>query len=149
MVAMATAPDVNATATVMPPSFGVMKPPTEQVVAAENMKIRSVIDSVANDWLCPLTHELPFDPVTAEDGHIYERAAIERVLQRGNGLSPLTREPLRADVLVPNRALKRRIDEHEEDVLRVAATAADMARLRTQRSRGTHHSQNWHRVAPP
>ena len=92
MVAMATAPDVNATATVMPPSFGVMKPPTEQVVAAENMKIRSVIDSVANDWLCPLTHELPFDPVTAEDGHIYERAAIEELLKKqGNSLkSPMT-----------------------------------------------------------
>ena len=63
--------------------------------------------------------------MVASDGHSYERAAIERVLQRGNGLSPLTREPLRADVLIPNRALKRRIDEHEEDVLRVAATAAE------------------------
>ena len=65
------------------------------------------------------------DPVVASDGHPYERAAIEAVLQGGNGLSPLTREPLRADVLIPNRALKRRIDEHEEDVLRMAATVAE------------------------
>ena len=36
-------------------------------------------------------------------------------------MSPLTREPLEANVF-PNRALKKRIDEHEEEVLRMAAT---------------------------
>ena len=56
------------------------------------------------------------------DGHSYERTAIESVIRSGNGLSPLTREPLQQH-LFPNRALKRRIEEHEEDVLRAAATA--------------------------
>ena len=62
------------------------------------------------------------DPVVASDGHSYERSAILSVLRDGNGLSPLTREPLQA-TFFPNRALKRRMQEHEEDMLRVAATA--------------------------
>ena len=59
------------------------------------------------------------DPVVASDGTSYERTAIERVLN-GNGLSPMTRERLQPG-LWPNRALKRRIEEHEEDLLRAAA----------------------------
>ena len=62
------------------------------------------------------------DPVVASDGHSYERSAIVSVLRDGNGLSPLTREPLQA-TFFPNRALKRRMQEHDEDILRAAATA--------------------------
>ena len=63
------------------------------------------------------------DPVVASDGHSYERSAILSVLRDGNGLSPLTREPLQPNVLIQNRNLKRRMQEHEEDILRAAATA--------------------------
>ena len=66
------------------------------------------------------------DPVVACDGHSYEREAILLVLSNGNGLSPLTREPLRGDVF-PNRNLKRRIEDHDEELLRVAATAVATA----------------------
>ena len=59
--------------------------------------------------------------MVASDGHSYERSTIVSVLRDGNGLSPLTREPLQA-TFFPNRALKRRMQEHEEDMLRVAAT---------------------------
>ena len=61
------------------------------------------------------------DPVVASDGHSYERSAILSVLRDGNGLSPLTRERLQPNVLIPNRNLKRRMQEHDEDMLRVAA----------------------------
>lgn len=30
---------------------------------------------------CPITHELMVDPVTASDGHVYEKAAIMRSVQ--------------------------------------------------------------------
>ena len=40
-------------------------------------KFRSAIDAMADEWVCPITCELPIDPVMAEDGRIYERAAIE------------------------------------------------------------------------
>ena len=63
------------------------------------------------------------DPVVASDGHSYERAAILLVLRDGNGFSPLTREPLQPNVLILNRNLKRRMQEHDEDILRAAATA--------------------------
>ena len=53
--------------------------------------------------------------MVASDGHSYERSAIDSVLRDGNGLSPLTRERLQPNVLIPNRNLKRRIEEHEED----------------------------------
>ena len=44
---------------------------------AENKRIRESIDELAEEFVCPITHELPLDPVTAEDGHVYERSAIE------------------------------------------------------------------------
>ena len=64
--------------------------------------------------------------MVASDGHSYERSDILKVLRGGNGrspLSPLTRERLKPNVLIPNRNLKRRMQKHDEDMLRVAATA--------------------------
>ena len=66
------------------------------------------------------------DPVVASDGNSYEREAIEAVLRGANKRSPLTREPLEPH-LFANRNLRKRIEEHEEEVLRVAATAAATA----------------------
>lgn len=62
------------------------------------------------------------DPVVASDGHSYERSAILSVLHNGNGLSPLTREQLQTAVY-PNRALKRRMLDHDEDMLAAIAAA--------------------------
>ena len=51
---------------------------------------------VSDDLICPITHELPFNPVTAEDGFIYERRAIEQHIQskgkRTSLKSPITNE---------------------------------------------------------
>ena len=43
-------------------------------------------------FLCPLTKELMRDPVSASDGHAYERGAIEAWLAKGNTKSPMTNE---------------------------------------------------------
>ena len=51
--------------------------------------ISGVVDSIADNWLCPITLELPIDPVMAEDGKIYERSAIEQWL-REKRTSPST-----------------------------------------------------------
>ena len=58
--------------------------------------------------------------MVASDGNTYERRAIQAVLQSPNPCSPLTREALES-VVFPNRALKKRIEEHDEEVLRIAA----------------------------
>ena len=55
------------------------------------------------------------DPVVASDGHSYERTAIQDVLGSANKKSPLTREVL-TRTLVPNHALRRRIEEHETEL---------------------------------
>ena len=60
----------------------------------------------------------------ASDGHSYEHSDILTVLRKGNGLSPLTRKPLQP-TFYPNLALKQRIQEYEEDMLREAAAAAN------------------------
>ena len=40
-------------------------------------KYRKSLDGAANEFLCPITQELPVEPVTAMDGKVYERKAIE------------------------------------------------------------------------
>ena len=48
---------------------------TEEASPQEK-KMRASINDVAAELLCPITQELPFDPVMAEDGKICERNAI-------------------------------------------------------------------------
>jgi hypothetical protein len=61
--------------------------------------------SVPQEWLCPITYEIMKDPVIAPDTRTYERANIEEWLNIHH-TSPFTREPMRIDQLVPNRALR-------------------------------------------
>ena len=56
---------------------------------------------------CPIGHEIMNNPVVAEDGHTYERAAIARWLSEKNS-SPLTGQPI-GTRLVPNHAVKSMI----------------------------------------
>ena len=59
--------------------------------------------------MCPITLVLMMDPVIAPDGYTYERYAIEQAI-RTNGKSPITRQPMRLDQLVPNRAIRDLIE---------------------------------------
>ena len=59
--------------------------------------------------MCPITQCMMVDPVIAPDGHTYERAAIERAIIM-NGKSPMTRQFIRIDELIPNYAIKSIID---------------------------------------
>ena len=54
----------------------------------------------ADDLICPITLELPWDPVMASDGRIYERAAIEKHIQQHQGQlrSPMTNLPMSTDL---------------------------------------------------
>ena len=65
---------------------------TSQEHEDESKRVKGVFESIADEYLCPITHELPIDPVTAEDGKIYERSAIDRWLweQRPQARSPVT-----------------------------------------------------------
>ena len=46
----------------------------------ESKRVKTAMNSIADEWVCPISQELPIDPVMAEDGKIYERAAIAKWL---------------------------------------------------------------------
>ena len=58
-----------------------------------------------DSFICPITKAVMVDPVVDIDGNSYERSAIEQWLNL-HGTSPITRNPLCAADLFPNRALK-------------------------------------------
>ena len=62
---------------------------------ANPMKVLAT--TIAKEFLCPITQELPIKPVTAEDGKIYEEAAIREWFARNDGdqaISPSTNTPM-------------------------------------------------------
>lgn len=69
---------------------------------------------------CPVTKELMRDPVVASDGHSYERATLTKLFQI-DGRSPLTRELLHRNVVIPNINLKKRILELPEELIAMSA----------------------------
>src|SRR6056297_11381 len=64
---------------------------------------------IPDEYICPITHQLMYDPVMAADGETYELEAIERYLA-SNENSPLHGDILGHKMLTPNRALKRTIE---------------------------------------
>ena len=70
------------------------KPETEE----QNKRYKVMeqcFDDTAEELVCPITFELPVDPVTAEDGRVYERRAIEDWMERPGELkSPTLNTPM-------------------------------------------------------
>ncbi|CAF4136341.1 unnamed protein product, partial [Rotaria sordida] len=64
---------------------------------------------------CPITLELFHDPVVAQDGHTYERKAIEEWIRK-NGTSPITNQRISLEHLVPNYAIKKMVDHFESSL---------------------------------
>jgi TPR repeat protein len=82
------------------------------------------MNEMADEWVCPITTELPLEPVTAEDGHIYERSAIEELIRvKGASLkSPLTNEKM-GSRLMPCTQARNTI----EKLMRSGAISGDKA----------------------
>jgi TPR repeat protein len=75
---------------------GVAMPPKRGRAAAEaedeTVQLRrhkSATEEAFAELICPITFSLPVDPVTAEDGNVYERSAIEDWLKQQHK-SPVT-----------------------------------------------------------
>jgi len=62
--------------------------------------------SVSKENLCPFTGTLFFDPVIVEDGHTYERLAIETWLSKHES-SPLEGTKISSKVAFPNQLMKK------------------------------------------
>ena len=78
----------------MAPKRKAAAPATEQAEPATEQanKFKKTVDDSASEILCPITQELPIDPVMAEDGRVYERSAIEDWLKL-KSTSPKTNKP--------------------------------------------------------
>ena len=63
------------------------------VLEEQNKRQKTAMEGMAAEFVCPISQELPVNPVLAEDGHVYEEAAITEWLSR-NLTSPKTREPM-------------------------------------------------------
>ena len=120
--------------------------------------------SVAHDLTCPITLELPFDPVTAEDGRVYERSAIEEhfkgktvaqlkspmtnermgkrlfpAVQIKNMIETLIETSVITGDLAANWKKKEKQKKHMEDLLKMAESGNgdDMYRVGVYYERGT------------
>ena len=71
----------------MPPKRG--REAAADETAQELRRTKSAVNEAMNEFLCPITFSLPVDPVTAEDGNVYERSAIEEWLKKKRK-SPVT-----------------------------------------------------------
>ena len=70
---------------------------------------------VPKDFVCPITSQIFYDPVTLETGQTYERKAIQEWTKRGNITCPITRQPISANPLPKtNYVLKRLITSWKE-----------------------------------
>ena len=67
------------------------------------------IDDMLKTYECPISFEILRDPVTAEDGHTYERKEIEDWLKH-NKVSPMTRAPI-GTKLITNYKAKTAVQE--------------------------------------
>lgn len=59
---------------------------------------------------CPLTLQIMREPVVDKEGNSFEKSAIQDWLEK-HGSSPITRTPMTAKDLIPNRALQEAIQE--------------------------------------
>ncbi|GMI32021.1 hypothetical protein TrCOL_g12147 [Triparma columacea] len=106
--------------------------------------ISGVVDSIADNWMCPITLELPIDPVTAEDGKIYERSAIEKWLRlkRRRVTSPCTNNPM-GRRLLPATQAKSTI----EALVKSGAVSDDKAKAWKAKLENEKKVKNWREAA--
>ena len=66
---------------------------------------------IPSQYICPITLEIMKDPVICSDGFTYERTTI---LTLPDNISPMTRQEINKESLIPNIALKQLIEEYNE-----------------------------------
>jgi len=78
---------------------------------AQHKRAKGAINSIVKEYQCPIALELPVDPVTANDGHVYNRADIQKHIdnsrekdvgkkkQYRNLKSPMTKQPMGPELL--------------------------------------------------
>jgi hypothetical protein len=65
---------------------------------------------VPSEYICPITLNIMDNPVICDDGYTYEKDAI---LAIPNSMSPMTRQYINKNNLIPNRGLKDAIERYK------------------------------------
>ncbi|KAH8064830.1 hypothetical protein JL722_1717 [Aureococcus anophagefferens] len=94
--------------------MGVGEAAAARILAARDEK------DVAEELLCPISCEVMTDPVSADDGHTYERACIEAWFAKGKRTSPATNELLESLKLRPNHVVRRMVAKYARSGPKVA-----------------------------
>ena len=81
-----------------------------------NKRQKIAVNKAVAEFVCPITHSLPVDPVAAEDGQVYERSAIVQWMQERepDATSPMTNKPMGTKLvtLTPVRSMIRTMVEN-------------------------------------
>ena len=85
----------------------------------DTMRARGV---VPRHFECPICMEVMYDPVSAADGHTYERGEMERWLET-NTTSPSTGAQLENTTLTPNHLVRSMIREYMDSMRAVHEAA--------------------------
>jgi len=101
--------------------------------------VRTSLEKIMQHYKCPITQQLLVDPVVAEDGHIYERYALESWLCRKK-TSPTTNEPM-GMVMLRSMAAQQTINDLVEQGVPDTDTLVnfflDRGRFRCTRTSGS------------
>jgi hypothetical protein len=87
-------------------------------------------EAIPHELICPITLDIFSDPVIVSDGHTYERRSIADWI-RQDGRSPMTRELLLCDVMIPNVQMRQLVEAYYNQQL---GSNAKCRRRRKQRA---------------
>ena len=113
--------------------------------ARENKRQKK--NDIAEEFTCPITMELPWDPVTAADGHVYERAAIEQHIKQSKKNKQRLKSPMTnlsmTSVLLPAPHIKNAI----EKLIDSGSIDGDIAKTWMEKVREKKHAEDGLRQA--
>jgi U-box domain len=95
-------------------------------------------------FVCPISQACMEDPVMSRSGTSYDRASIEEWLDR-HSTDPFTREPMTANDLVANRALKDAIEYYNTYEMRLSPSVrrTPINTITSKKSTLTHLGMLW------
>lgn len=70
---------------------------------------------IPNEFCCIITGDIMTEPVIAADGYTYEKTAIVKWLVERQNKSPITRQVIDPNILIPNRILKTLIENYTQN----------------------------------
>eukprot|EP00957_Ditylum_brightwellii_P026732 2021710-Ditylum_brightwellii.AAC.1 len=91
--------------------------------------------SVESDLICPITHELPLDPVHAEDGSMYERHAIEEYFATTTKSEGKVKSPTKGMMIGTSIFAAPHIKNHIERLISKDVITGDLANKWKERAK--------------